>query len=257
MGNNQGVTITEGGHMDGDSSDVTEGAGGGDRRPLTRRLILNTAIELMDAQGAQGLTMRLLGEALGVEAMSLYHHVDGREDLLEGVVDQLVDQIRVAPDPAGSSKTAWQAVLQLLAHEVRELAVAHPKIFPLIATRHPAAPWLRPPLRSLRVVEEFLDALTARGFTDEQAVAAYRSFTSFLLGHLLLEAAGSGAETSPVEEPLDEGDAQIPHDDGKLGAERFPTVVRMRALLSEDHTKVEFEEALEGLLNRLELQLSQ
>lgn len=237
------------------TSQGTSGADG--RPPLSRRLILSTAIGLMDSEGAQGLTMRRLGEALGVEAMSLYHHVNGREDLLEGVVDQLVDQIRVAPEAAGEPTPGWQSVLQLLAHEVRELALAHPKIFPLIATRHPAAPWLRPPLRSLRVVEEFLRALTSRGFSDAQAARAYRSFTSFLLGHLLLEAASAGAETSPVEEPLDEGDADISNGAAELPLEEFPTVLRMRALLSEDRTKVEFEEALEGLLNRLDLELSQ
>ncbi|KQZ87683.1 TetR family transcriptional regulator [Phycicoccus sp. Root563] len=228
-----------------------------DRHPLSRRLILSTAIELMDAEGAQGLTMRRLGEALGVEAMSLYHHVNGREDLLEGVVDQLVDQIRVAPESTQPPHSGWQSVMQLLAHEVRQLALAHPKIFPLIATRHPAAPWLRPPLRSLRVVEEFLRALTARGLTDVQAARAYRSFTSFLLGHLLLEAATSGAETSPVEEPLDEGGADISNGAAQLPIERFPTVLRMQTLLSEDRTKIEFEDALESLLNRLDLELSQ
>jgi TetR/AcrR family transcriptional regulator, tetracycline repressor protein len=228
-----------------------------DRPRLSRRVILDTAVELMDQEGAQGLTMRRLGEALGVEAMSLYHHVNGREDLLEGVVDQLVDQIRVSPGGHEEPDVGWQAVLQLLAHEVRELALTHPKIFPLIATRHPAAPWLRPPLRSLRVVEEFLAALTARGFSDAQAAGAYRSFTSFLLGHLLLEAATSGAETSPVEEPLDEGDADISNGAAELPVNAFPTVLRLRPLLTEDHTKVEFEEALEGLLNRLDLELSQ
>jgi TetR/AcrR family transcriptional regulator, tetracycline repressor protein len=239
------------------SSDVPTALDPSGRRPLSRRLILDTAIGLMDAEGAQGLTMRHLGEALGVEAMSLYHHVNGREDLLEGVVDQLVDQIRVVPQDRPSAATGWQSVLQLLAHEVRELVLTHPKIFPLIATRHPAAPWLRPPLRSLRVVEEFLTALTLRGLTDAQAARAYRTFTSFLLGHLLLEAASAGAETSPVEEPLDEGDAAISNGASDLSLDQFPAVQRMRSLLSEDHTKVEFEEALEGLLNRLDLELSQ
>ena len=72
--------------MDQQSLDESPAPDNPERRPLTRRLILGTAIELMDHEGAQGLTMRQLGEALGVEAMSLYHHVNGREDLLEGVV---------------------------------------------------------------------------------------------------------------------------------------------------------------------------
>ena len=242
---------------DNGSGPVPAVAGDVERRPLTRRLVLRTAIGLMDAEGAQRLTMRRLGEALGVEAMSLYHHVNGREDLLEGVVDLLVDQIRVVPDDLGQAHTGWQSVLQLLAHEVRDIAIAHPRIFPLIATRHPAAPWLRPPLRSLRVVDEFLEALTSMGLSDAQAARAYRSFTSFLLGHLLLEAASAGAETSPVEEPLDEGDADVGNDDADLAIEEYPTVRRLRPLLSEDRSKAEFEEALEGLLNRLDLELSQ
>jgi TetR/AcrR family transcriptional regulator, tetracycline repressor protein len=245
--------------MDADGTGPVPAAteAGHQRRPLNRQRVLDTAVGVMDAEGAQRLTMRRLGEALGVEAMSLYHHVNGREDLLEGVVDLLVDQIRVTPGDLGEGHTGWQSVLQLLAHQVRDLALAHPRIFPLIATRHPAAPWLRPPLRSLRVVEEFLQALTSLGFSDEQAASAYRSFTSFLLGHLLLEAASAGAETSPVEEPLDEGGADVGNDDAQLPPDAYPTVQRLRPLLSRDRSKAEFEEALEGLLNRLDLELSQ
>jgi AcrR family transcriptional regulator len=227
------------------------------RLPLTRELILRSAIEFMDAHGSQNLTMRRLGQALGVEAMSLYRYVNGREDLLEGVVDELVSQISVDPHGKMQPADGWQSVMQWLAHSVRQLALEHPAIFPLIATRHPAAPWLRPPLRSLRVVEEFLEALIARGFTEAQAVRAYRSFTSFLLGHLLLEVASLGAETSPVEEPLDEGEAQVANNDAELGLENYPTVGRLRDLLGEDHTEAEFEQALEVLLDRLDLELSQ
>ena len=249
MGNQQNADRARADHADGR-------AGAPPRPPLSRQVILRRAIEVMDAHGAQGLTMRVLGQALGVEAMSIYHHVNGREDLLEGVVDLLVSQIRVEPLKTGPGN-GWQAVLQHLAHSVRALALEHPLIFPLIATRHPSAPWLRPPLRSLRVVEEFLDALTTRGFTDEQAVRAYRLFTSFLLGHLLLETASLGAETSPVEEPLDEGSADIPNQDADLSLTEFPLVQRLRPILSEDHTQQEFEEALEALLDRMDLQLSQ
>ena len=74
------------------------------------------------------------------------------------------------------------------AHAVRSLALAHPRIFPLVATRPPAAPWLRPPLRSLRWVEGFLRGLREYGFSPTASVAVYRSFATFLLGALLLEA---------------------------------------------------------------------
>lgn len=210
---------------------------------LNRELIVDQAIAIIDASGPSALTMRRLGQDLGAEAMSVYRYVNGREDLLEAVVDRLVGELRVDPGGQMSPMDGWQAFLQWMAHEVRRLALEHPNAFPLIATRHPAAPWLRPPLRSLRVVQEFLDGLTSRGFTDKQAVAAYRSFTSFLLGHLLLEVAVHGADVGP----LDVLDDQT----GAPGLGDYPTVARLRGPLSEDHSAVEFEEALEGLLDRM------
>lgn len=234
-------------------------AEGSERRwgRLNRQLIVDQAVAIIDAYGPGALTMRRLGQDLGAEAMSLYRYVNGREDLLEAVVDQLVGELRVDPGGHMEPMDGWQAFLQWMAHEVRRLALAHPNAFPLIATRHPAAPWLRPPLRSLQVVQDFLDGLTSRGFTDEQAVAAYRSFTSFLLGHLLLESASRGASTAPVEEPLNEGDADVPNADADVDLADYPAVARLRGKLSEDHTEDEFEKALEALLERMDLSLSQ
>ena len=227
------------------------------RTTLTRERIIATAIELIEVEGVSALTMRRLGAELDVEAMSLYRYVNGREDLLEAVVDSLVNTIEIPAVGQLKPADGWQAFLQVLAHDVRRLALEHPAAFPLIATRHPAAPWLRPPLRSLRVVEAFLDGLRSRGFSDRQAVAAYRTFTSFLLGHLLLEAAMQGAEMSPAEEPLDEGGADLPNRDQELDLGDFPTLARLRAPLTEDHTDEEFEAALEHLLVRLDLELAQ
>jgi AcrR family transcriptional regulator len=233
-----------------------------ERLPLSRERIITTAIEFVDKHSLTALTMRRLGAELGVEAMSLYRYVNGREDLLEGIVDHLVNHLQLhpeadpGPDDAGADgfvvADGWQAYLQWLAHGVRALAREHPNVFPLIATRHPAAPWLRPPLRSLRVVEEFLEMLNSRGFSDARAVLAYRAFSSFLLGHLLLEVSMLGAETSPAEEPLDEGASDVPNADQKLDLDAFPHVARLEGQLSEDHAAEEFEQALEDLLDRLD-----
>jgi TetR/AcrR family transcriptional regulator, tetracycline repressor protein len=235
------------------------GAGRGGRttadtgRPaLSRERIVAAAIEFVDRHSLSALTMRRLGEALGVEAMSLYRYVNGREDLLEGMVDRMVAELHVRADNDLRATDGWQAYLQWLAHGVRSLARDHPKVFPLIATRHPAAPWLRPPLRSLRVVEDFLSTLIGRGFDDRRAVEAYRAFSSFLLGHLLLEATLLGAQTGPAEEPLDEGDSDVPNADQNLDLTDFPQVRRLEAQLSEDHASAEFEQALENLLDRLD-----
>ena len=147
----------------------------------------------------------------------------------------------------------WQGYLQGLAHAVRRIAVEHPAAFPLVATRHPAAPWLRPPLRSLELVDDFLSTLSGFGFTDEQVVGTYRAFSGFLLGNLLLEAAVRGAETSPVHVPLDEGNATVPSWDGKVDLSGSPAVAKFQPLLSQDRSAEEFEISLETLLDRLGL----
>jgi len=222
---------------------------------LSRELIVATALEQIDASGVPDLSMRSLALALDVEAMSLYHYVHGREDLLEGVSSLLMGGLTSRLDPGLAEH--WQGFLQTTAHEVRRIAMDHPKAFPLVATRHPAAPWLRPPLRSIEVVDTFLSTLIGHGFSDEQAVNAYRSFTSFLLGQLLLESAVRGAETGPPEEPLDEGGASIPEHDGRVDLADAEQVVRLRPLLSQDRSDEEFEVSLEALLDRLSKELSQ
>jgi AcrR family transcriptional regulator len=245
--------------MSGDPDDVRSAeTGASSRQALSRERIIRTAIEFVDKQGLSALTMRRLGNALGVEAMSLYRYVNGREDLLEGMVDQMVTELHLPPDRAKLGPTdGWQAYLVWLAHSVRALAREHPNVFPLIATRHPAAPWLRPPLRSLRVVEDFLGMLISRGFDDARAVRAYRAFSSFLLGHLLLEASLLGAETGPAEEPLDEGHSDVPNADQNLDLQKFPHIQRLEAQLSEDHAGPEFERALEDLLDRLDREITE
>lgn len=224
------------------------------RGTLTRDHIVTTAIELVDAKGLNALSMRQLGAAMGVEAMALYRYVDGREDLLEAIVEEVTKRVERAADMDVGPHGGWQAYLQRLAHAVRDLAFAHPQVFPLVATRHPAAPWLRPPLRNLEVVEDFLATLTSAGFSENQAVSAYRAFTSFLLGQLLLTVTQKGAEAT-TEEVLDEGGATVAHSD--ISITEFPTIARLQPELSIDRSDEEFEEALEQLLTRIDAMVSQ
>lgn len=236
---------------------TTTGTAASDGRPrnrLDRETIVRGALSFIDEEGPAGLTMRKLGNQLGVEAMSLYRYVTGREDLLEAVVAHLTRGLEehLDDDLTGT----WQGYLKTLAYRVREIATEHPNAFPLVATRHPAAPWLRPPLRSLTLVEQFLATLSGHGFDDVRVVAIYRAFSNFLLGHLLLQAATQGAKTAPVELPLNEGEADVPAPDAMaIDLTDVPTVARMRRLLSEDHSTQEFEAGLETLLHRLELTL--
>jgi AcrR family transcriptional regulator len=228
------------------------GAAGELTRPtgLDRDRILRGAIAFIDTHGLAALTMRRLGASLGVEAMALYRYVPGREDLLDGVVDMVVETLfddEDGDDVYIEDHHGWQDYLMRLAHGVRRIALAHPSVFPLVASRPPAAPWVRPPLRSLRLVESFLSTLSEAGFSDQAAVAAYRAYSSFLLGHLLLEVTQIGAQVSLLDQP--EGD---PEARAKTDLSPYPSLTRTEPLLSLDKSAAEFEEALENLLDRLE-----
>jgi AcrR family transcriptional regulator len=231
----------------GDAAAVTPaGAPGTGRGGLDQRRILGAAVEFIDERGLRDLTMRRLGAYLGVEGMALYRHVPGREALLDGVVETVVDELYGDPEVYLDATSGWVDYLQRLAHGLRRIALAHPEVFPLVASRPPAAPWVRPPLRSLRWIESMLNVMISAGFSDDAAVASYRAFSSFLLGHLLLEVSSLGVETGPVEEP----DVSPPED-----LSSYPTLQRLEPQLSQDNAAQEFEESLEALLDRVALLL--
>lgn len=179
----------------------------GPGRPrLSHDRVVGAALALIDTEGLGALSMRRVAQSLGVEAMSLYGYVAHREALLDAVVDSVIDELWADPQVQVQPEDGWREYLTCLAHGTRRIAVAHPRTFPLVATRPPEAPFIRPPLRSLRWLEAFLLALRNAGWTDEAVLYAYRAFTSFLLGHLLLEAGGLSAQDPVVDalphEPL-------------------------------------------------------
>lgn len=218
------------------------------RQALDQGRVVAGAIEFIELYGARQLTMRALGEHLGVQAMSLYRYVPSRERLLDAVVENVMDELFADPDlHTGSCAIQWQDYLRTLAHGIRRIALNYPHVFPLIVTRPPIAPWIRPPLRSLRWAESFLDTLVERGFTDADAVAAYRGYSSFLLGHLLLEVSALGVEVGPVPPDPTEPVAPSP-----VSVRDFPQVHRLRAQLAREQSVAEFDASLENLLARLE-----
>ncbi len=214
------------------------------RGNLNRLKVLVAAIAVIDDSGLRSFGLRQVAERLGVETMALYRYVHGREDLLDGIVEYLVDQLY--GDPQVHMHTQhWPDYLVRLAHGVRRIALAHPQVFPLVATRPPAAPWVKPPLRSLRWMENFLSVLQDSGFSTSASVAAYRAFSSFLLGHLLLEVSNQGADTSPIEQ-------EDPRASEPADLSSCPLLAAMQSELSEDHSAEEFEESLENLIDRLD-----
>jgi len=176
--------------------------------------------------------------------MALYRYIPGREQLLDGVVEVVMDELYSdTMGPADQSNT-WTEYLQRMAHGVRKLALTHPQVFPLVATRPPAAPWLRPPLRSLRWVEGFMEGLVHQGFDGRSSVTVYRAFSTFLLGHLLLETSTLGGEMGLSEEE----DTEFIESNN---LDNYPMVTQFSTALSANAYKDEFEESLEDLLDRL------
>ncbi len=235
--------------LDADIAVVEGQTAPSERMPLDRARIIGAGIDYVDEHGLRGLTLRRLGTDLGVEAMALYRYVSGRNDLLSAIVERVIAEVETDPDIVTAPEHGWQDFLQRLAHGFRRVALAHPHIFPLVASHPTEAPWIRPPVRSLKWVELFLDGLIGEGFSDEMAVAAYRTFTSFLLGNLLLEVATRGAALGP--EVTDKQPAGA-----RPSLEAYPHIQHLGDALAQDHSATEFEEALENLLDRVALLLA-
>ncbi len=151
------------------------------RRRLTRRGILRAALALVDREGIEALTMRRLGRALGVEAMSIYRQVPGKEAILDGIAELLTEEIEV-PEPGSEP---WQESLRQITRSYRQRAHAHPNAFPLLALRPLATP--RAVARAQAVVAIMVEA----GFDERAAVLAFRTLASYGGGFALEEATGA------------------------------------------------------------------
>lgn len=224
-------------------------AGGATRRRpgLSRSVVLEAAIDYVDRFGLGELSMRKLGASLRVEAMALYRYVDSRDQLLDAMVDRVMDQLYADPDVLLAPDDDWETWLRRVAAGIRRIALVHPQLFPLIATRHRAAPWIRPPLRSLRWIEGFLSGLLSRGFSEDGAIYAYRAFGSFLVGHLLLEVAAEGVDPVLVTDPT----TTAPDDGPSVDVGAYPTITRLASRLTVEDLGEEFEHSLTNLLERL------
>ena len=228
----------------------------GGRLPLTRELIIEQAIELIDSEGIDALSMRSLGRALGVEAMSLYTHIGNRQQLLTEVLDHTVQEMSADPSMLLLPGDDWQAYLRRVAHGVRKMVLVHPKILPLMISQPPAAPWVRPPLRSLVWIEAFISGLREKGLDKVEAVRIYRSFTGFLLGHLLLEVSSGGVGLVPAVEVGDGAAYGGGAGAGLAGADAdepamkpdlrsYPNLLEMAPLLAHVDFEGDFRSALD------------
>ena len=206
---------------------------------ITRDMVLTTALEIIDREGAEGLSMRRLARALDRDPMILYRHAPNKAALLDGVAETVLAQLKV--DPADPD---WAGQLRAVARAYRALALAHPHVVPLLVTRPLATPLaLRPP-GTLRPLEDVLALLTRAGFSGADALHIYRALFGFLHGHVLNEL------QELVENP-DETDDLLRLGLYRLPIGEFPLLRSLAPVLAAYDGAAELERGLDILLTGL------
>jgi AcrR family transcriptional regulator len=206
------------------------------RTPLTRARVVEAAIVLADEGGLSALTMRHLGEALGVEAMSLYNHVANKDDLLDGMIDAVFGEIDL---PADGS---WKAAMRTRAISARQVLSRHRWAIGLMESRSSPGP------ATLRHHDAVIGRLRDAGFPVALVAHAFSALDSYIYGFALQERSlpfDTPEETAAMAQELL---AQLPTDE-------YPHL----AELTTEHIlrpgydyALEFEFGLDLLLDGLE-----
>lgn len=146
------------------------------RPPLSRRRVLEAGLAIADREGVDALTMRLLGSELGVDPMSVYNYVDGKDSLLDGLVELLWEEVS---SPAKESE--WREQLQRFARSLRKVFHRHPQAAPLLLGRNVL------PIPALNLFHGHLKLLEGAGFERQRAAEAIRTLVSYGIGYGLAE----------------------------------------------------------------------
>ena len=148
------------------------------RPALNRERIAAAALTLIDANGLNGLSMRKLGAELGVEAMSLYHYIENKSDLLDAVADHLYGEIAL---PTTVDPEDWELAIRLGLRAFRNVLLEHEAALELFASRSIRSD------NSIRVLHWAHERFVAVGLSVEEAHAALHMAVSFVMGHAVNE----------------------------------------------------------------------
>jgi AcrR family transcriptional regulator len=199
--------------------------------------VLRAAVKLADRHGLEALSMRKLGDALGVEAMSLYNYVSNKEDLLDGMVDIVFTEIGIPPDDAD-----WRSAMRQRAHSVRDVLGRHRWALRLIGSR------TSPGAATLAHYDAVFGALRRAGFSVDQAGDAYGMLNSYTIGFSVQEA------LMPFE--TGEEAVELVRDlMGRVPAERYPYLTElMTERVAEGHADpgARFEAGLDAILDAID-----
>jgi AcrR family transcriptional regulator len=172
------------------------------RVPVTRDRAVVAAIALADADGLPALTMRKLAEALGIEAMSLYHHVANKEDLLDGMIDSVFGEIDLPPTTAD-----WKGGMRHRCNSVRAVLLRHPWAIGVMESRVSPGPSI------LRHHDAVIGCLRSGGFSVAMTAHAYALIDSYVYGFVLQEVNLPFTDADTVGEFVEEIMPQMPAED--------------------------------------------
>jgi AcrR family transcriptional regulator len=206
------------------------------REPLTRERVIEAALRVMDEEGLEAVSMRRVAREVGVEAMSLYHHVEDKEDLLDGVCESVMAEF-VFPAPSQD----WRENCRRGARAWRQLLRRHPNVMRLFAEQ-------RGPIRtveSIRPTEFALRILRSSGLSDRDTAQAFHAFGGYIQGFVMMElgsiAGGSDEEHLKAHAELV---AALPGE--------FPTLETVGPYFAECEPDEQFEFGLDLLIRGLE-----
>lgn len=202
--------------------------------PLSRERVLRAAVRLADEGGIQALSMRKVAQELGVEAMSLYNHVENKDDIFDGMIDHVFESI---PLPAAESD--WRATIRDTALIALDRFITHPWVVNLLMQRGNYG------RSSLRFMDRMLGLLRSAGFSDEDTHHAWQMLASHTMGYAFQQVSGGYDEK--------EWDSVVPSP-AQL-AERFPHVAALAPYLAECEPGAEFAFGLEIIISGLQARL--
>lgn len=219
----------------------------GNGSPLGRGQIVRAAIGLVDEEGIDALSMRKLAARLGVGVMSLYWHVDRKDDLLELIGDAIFGEMQLPDTPTGD----WRADLTLVALETRQIFSRHPWLVQTIGSLPHYGP------NFLRHAEFSFGSLALAGVEPETMALVVSSVDSFVFGSLLTpiaEARADRSQSPPMEQVMGEFQAA-------LARGNYPALQRMMVhfegwIDDEEVAESTFRFGLSCLLDGIEARLA-
>ncbi len=210
------------------------------RRQLTREELVRKALEVLDEEGFDGLTMRRLAERLGVKAASLYNHVSDKGELLALMADAICAEI-----PDLDRSRPWREQAETMAVQVRRALMAHRDGARLLAASPPMGP------HRLRLIEQVLQVLASAGFSPAKIADASFVMNSYVVGFVLDETLGSSRDPTMARRMLEEGRRWFK----SLPRQEYPTLVALADELIDAPPDRRFELGLRALLDGFELRL--